>query len=195
MPIPAFTIDGILPPFTGSAGPGDDPSLMSPYEADALEIAVLFGTSEKRREILNKWLDHRSALRGVGFTAGFQWLDGSFLENKEPKDLDIVSFVNFPAGLVTEKDRISFWMNNLGILDRDHVKASYLLDAFFVDLGGSPELLVSLSRYYLQLFSHQRESYLWKGMIQVPLEDANDAQAREQLLVPLPVDQPGEGQL
>lgn len=185
MSIPGFTIDGIIPPFTGK-GPGDDPSFMSPYEADALEVVLRFGTSEKRREILGKWLNHRAALRGIGFEMGFQWLDGSFLEEKEPNDLDIVSFVYAPANLTTEEELISFWNNNLGLLDRDQVKNNYSLDAFVLDLNGSPEALVSLSRYYLQLFSHQRESYLWKGMVQVPLVDANDTEARDQLLLPSP---------
>ena len=191
MAIPGFTIDGIIPPFTGM-GPGDDPSLMSPYEADALEVVLRLGTSEKRREILAKWLDHRTALREIGFETGFQWLDGSFLEEKEPNDLDIVSFVNRPSNLDTEEELTSFWNSHLELLDRSHVKADFLLDAFFLDLSGSPEVLIALSRYYLQLFSHQRESYLWKGMIQVPLADANDSAAREQLLAPLTAAEPTE---
>jgi len=193
MPIPVFTIDGILPPFTG-AGPGDDSAFMSPYQADALEVAVLFGTGPRRREILGKWLDHRSALRDLGFDAGFQWLDGSFLEEKEPNDLDIVSFFYYPTALSTEIQKISFWNSHLDVFDRQRVRASFLLDAFFIELEGAPETLVSLSRYYLQLFSHQRESYLWKGMVQVPLGNANDDAAREQLLVSLRSDEPEESQ-
>lgn len=193
MPIPGFTIDGIIPPFTG-IGPGDDPSLMSPYEADALEVVVRLGTSVKRREILGKWLDHRSALRGIGLQTGFQWLDGSFLEEKEPRDLDIVSFLNLPTNVETEEEQTAFFNINLELLDRDQVKLQFQLDAFFLALSMSPETLVLLSRYYLQLFSHQRESYLWKGMIQVRLEDANDGGAREQLLVPLRQAEPAEGQ-
>jgi hypothetical protein len=194
MSIPGFTIDGILPPFTG-AGPGEGPSLMSPYTVDAMDVVIRFGVTDGRRQILNGWLDHRAALRNIGITEGFQWLDGSFLEEKEPKDLDIVCFIRLPQNVSTEAEIQGLWTDNFGLFDRSAVKATYSLDAFFIDLIGSPEALVSLSRYYLQLFSHQRETFLWKGMIQVPLEDANDAQAREQLLVPLPTGQPGEGQL
>jgi len=194
MSIPGFTIDGILPPFTG-AGPGDDASLMSPYSVDALDFVIRFGVTDGRRKILNSWLDHRAALRNIGITEGFQWLDGSFLEEKEPKDLDIVCFIRLPQNVSTEAEIQALWTDSFGLFDRSEVKATYSLDAFFIDLMGSPEGLVSLSRYYLQLFSHQRVTFLWKGMIQVPLEDANDAQAREQLLVPLPTGQPEEGQL
>jgi hypothetical protein len=156
---------------------------------------VRFGTTDVRRRILNGWLDHRAALRGIGITEGFQWLDGSFLEEKEPKDLDIVCFIRLPQDASTEEEQFALWSENLGLFDRSPVKAGYFLDAFFIDLEGSPLTLVSLSRYYLQLFSHQRETFLWKGIIQVPLEDANDAQAREQLLVPLLTAKQEEGQL
>ncbi len=168
---------------------------MSPYAVDALDVVIRFGVTYGRRQILNGWLDHRAALRNIGITEGFQWLDGSFLEEKDPKDLDIVCFIRLPQSVSTEAEILGFWTESFGLFDRSEVKATYSLDAFFVDLMGSPEALVSLSRYFLQLFSHQRETFLWKGMIQVPLEDSNDAQAREQLLVPLPTGQPGEGQL
>ncbi len=185
MSIPLFTIDGILPPFTGK-GPGDDVSLMSPYQVDAEEVVRRFCTTVQRERILRGWLDHREALQTVGISRGFQWLDGSFLEEKEPKDLDLVCFVYLPDDVRTERDQIHLWNSHRALFNRSEVKAAYSLDAFFLPLDGDPETLISLSRYYLQLFSHQRETFLWKGMIQVPLNDANDAGAREQLLVPVP---------
>jgi hypothetical protein len=194
MGIPVFTIDGILPPFTG-AGPGDDPSLMSPYAVDSMEVAIRFGTTDGRRRILNGWLDHRAALREIGIVDGFQWLDGSFLEEKEPNDLDIVCFIRLPQSVSSVEEQLGLWNNNLALFDRSAVRATYSLDCFFIDLNGSPEALVSLSRYYLQLFSHQRQTFLWKGMIQIPLEVATDALAREQLLIPLPTIELGEGQI
>jgi uncharacterized protein DUF6932 len=194
MTIPTFTIDGILPPFIGT-GPGDDPAFMSPYNADAIEVVTVFGTSGGRRQILSGWLNHRAALRSIGINRGFQWLDGSFLEEKEPRDLDIVSFFHFPENVKTEVEQLSLWTGNPSIFDHLVVKTTYSLDAFFIPLEGSPEALISLSRYYLQLFSHQRESFLWKGMIQVRLDETNDASASEQLLIPQTQVQPGENQL
>ena len=193
MSIPLFTIDGILPPFTGT-GPGDDPSLMSPYSVDVSEVTARFGTTLGRRRILSGWLDHRAALREIGIEEGFQWLDGSFLEEKEPNDLDIVSFLRFPQGVYTGEEQLAFWDTNIALFDRLVVRATYSLDCFFIPLDGSSEGLVSLSRYFLQLFSHQRGTFLWKGMIQVPLEAASDAFAREQLLLLAPIIEFGEGQ-
>ena len=48
------------------------------------------------------------------------------------------------------------------------------MDAFFIDLLDPPELIVDASRYFLGLFSHQRITMIWKGMLQVRLEDAQD---------------------
>jgi hypothetical protein len=194
MSIPLFTIDGILPPFTGT-GPGDDPSFMSPYEVNAEEVVRRFCTTAQRRQILEGWLDHRDALRGIGIASGFQWLDGSFLEEKEPNDLDIVCFLRLPNEVKSDDEKLALWNEHLALFDRSAVKGAYSLDSFFLDLNGSPEVLVTLSRYYLQLFSHQRITFLWKGMIQVPLEDANDAEARKQLVVPMPTTEPEESQL
>jgi hypothetical protein len=194
MGIPLFTIDGILPPFTGT-DPGDDPSLMSPYWVNAEEVVRRFCTTAQRRQILEGWLDHRVALRRIGIASGFQWLDGSFLEEKEPKDLDIVCFMRLPEEVNTDDEKLALLNEHLALFDRSDVKRAYSLDAFFIDLSGSPESLVSLSRYFLQLFSHPRETVLWKGMIQVPLEDANDTEAREQLEVPMPTTEPEESRL
>jgi len=97
MPIPAFTIDGVLPPYVGPSGPGDDPQAMTPFEATAVEIVTTFGTTDHRRTLLQNWLDHRAAFRALGFSQGFQWIDGSFVEDKVPQDLDVVTFSRRPA--------------------------------------------------------------------------------------------------
>jgi hypothetical protein len=97
MAIPAFNIDGIIPPFVGPHGPGGHRQEMTPYEATPLDVVAALAGSPQRREILNGWLAHRAALRTLGIDAGFQWLDGSFVEGKDPQDLDIVTFFRRPA--------------------------------------------------------------------------------------------------
>lgn len=54
---------------------------------------------------------------------------------------------------------------------------NFSLDAFPVDLDGSPEALVGSARYFLGLFSHRRGDDLWKGMLQVRIEDIADDEA------------------
>ena len=182
MPIPSFTIDGTLPPFVGPDGPGGAPEDLSPYATTAAEVVTTLATSATRRTILKGWLEHRAALRGIGFDRGFQWLDGSFVEDKQPQDLDIVSFFYRPPGIHDGKMLARLMQANIGLFARPQVKATYSLDFFPVDLNGTPEALVSLTRYWLGLFSHRREDSLWKGMLQVRLEDEADDTAALALL-------------
>jgi hypothetical protein len=172
--IPNFTLDGILPPFSGTS-PAGPAGLMSPYEVTAFDVAERFGTTENRKDILRKWLNHREALRSLGINRGFQWLDGSFLEDKEPNDLDLGFFYYKPPAAAND---LAVWNDllrkNEQLFKRDLVKKDYRLDSFFLDLGGNAELLVSGARYYLQLFSHQRTTQIWKGMLQVRMEDVQD---------------------
>jgi hypothetical protein len=141
---------------------------------------LTFGGSNERVSILDGWIRHRAQLRSLGFQ-GFQWLNGSFLENKEPRDLDVVTFLSRPVR-VTVEQLSALLQANLALFDRVQLKQSYLLDAFFVDLNGSPETIVNVSRYYFGLFSHRREDELWKGMLQVSLDNpADDGAARAAL--------------
>lgn len=177
MPLPSFTIDGVLPPFVGPDGPGGGAEDLSPYVVTALEMVRTLGKTPERRTILDGWLRHRAAMRAIGFDRGFQWLDGSFVEDKQPQDLDVVSFLYRPPG-VRDRDALAAMMHaNLDLFLRPRVREVYSLDSFSIDLDGSPEGLVGTSRYFLSLFSHRRGDNLWKGMLQVRLEDAADDDA------------------
>ena len=54
---------------------------------------------------------------------------------------------------------------NPELFSRQRVRQTYYLDAFPIDLNGSPETLVGVSRYFLGLFSHRRGDITWKGMV------------------------------
>jgi hypothetical protein len=154
---------------------------MSPYVVSAFEVVSTFGGSNERAKILDGWLRHREELRSLGFQRGFQWLNGSFVENKEPRDLDVVTFLFRPA-MVAMGQLSALLQANRALFDPVQVKQSYLLHAFFIDLNGSPETIVNASRYYFGLFSHRREDELWKGMLQVSLDNpADDGAARAAL--------------
>jgi len=165
MPIPPFTVDGILPPFIGAGGPGGPGQDLSPYQASAEEVVTTFGVSPNRRDILERWLDHRARLRAIGLDRGFQWLDGSFIEQKEPNDLDIVTFLHRPQNAVLQADWSALVNANLPILLRADLKQNFRLDAEFVDLNGNAEFAIDMTRYYALLFSHRRPDYLWKGNV------------------------------
>jgi hypothetical protein len=186
MPIPPFTIDGVLPPYVGPNGPGGAGEDLSPYEVSVTEVVATLGSTQNRQDILRRWLSHRSLLRAAGIEQGFQWLDGSFLEQKEPNDLDTVSFVYRPEYAIQLEDWTTFIAENRRLFDRGQVKQNFRLDALFIDLHGHPETIVEMTRYFMGLFSHRRGDDLWKGMLKVRLENAADDTEALAILGPAP---------
>lgn len=163
---PNFDHNNVIPPHTGDP---TSPQDVSPYKCDSLELCKRFATSPQRNKLLLGLLDFRQQLAEFGILEGFQWLDGSFLENIEvsqnrsPNDIDVVTFFidngldvdtvfkEFPEFIYAEKS-----------------KSTYGLDHYPVDFGHKPELTVESSRYWIQLFSHNRLG-IWKGMIRLEL--------------------------
>ena len=100
--IPAFNHSYVLPPFEGERMIS---AHSSPYVVTSSELVQRFAASEARRAVLDGLLHYRSELRGLGFLQGFQWLDGSFVEDVEaregraPGDIDLVTFAYPPAGM------------------------------------------------------------------------------------------------
>ena len=177
MPIPPFNTSGVLPPFVGDNP--TNPAQMAPFAVDFTELAQRFGTSTDRWRLLGGLLSYREALRASGLQTGFQWIDGSFIEDIEktrgraPADIDVVTFTVLPAGVSPR----AFQAQNPGLLDRNSTKSRFRCDAYVVDLGigtRRPDLLVAQTRYWYGLFSHQRASYLWKGMLQIDLFSDDD---------------------
>jgi len=119
-------------------------------------------------------------------TDGFQWLDGSFVENVEahlgrpPNDIDVVTFFRRPVAHVLDAAWIIHAPSLISALFFPPItKANYLCDAYAVDLDAPSEAIVMQTRYWFGLFSHRRVTQLWKGMVQIPLAvDGRDAEAR-----------------
>jgi hypothetical protein len=175
LPVPPFNVDGVIPPYVGSGGPGGQFGDISPYLATCLEVVQALGTTPQRLVILRGWLDHRAAIRGLGIVTGFQWLDGSFVEDKLPNDLDLLTFAELPQAAAQQGN--AFFLANQNVIDRGLVKQAFRLDHFWVNLHAKPQSIVTLTRYYLGLFSHRRGDDLWKGMLEVDLADATELDA------------------
>ena len=172
--IPNFEASGVLPPFLG-ANPTKSAE-QAPYKVSLDEFVEHFATSKERVNILEGFLNFRIQLKLKGITQGFQWLDGSFVEDVEsvrgrpPKDIDIVTFASRPYGLDDIGWR-NFILNISLFFDANQSKAKYKCDHYYVDLQINPIALVSQTRYWFGLFSHQRATSLWKGMLEVELAD------------------------
>lgn len=181
--IPSFNQSGVLPPFLPQSSPVDD-AAMAPYKASLMDVATRFGNTPERKAILVGLLDFRRDMKHAGITDGFQWIDGSFFEdcegnqNRPPNDIDVVTFAKRPVGVLLPQDWAVFVNTNRHLFTRSTTKVSYRCDAYYVDLTIPPETLVSRARYWFGLFSHQRSTYLWKGMVEVSLSDDEGAVRR-----------------
>lgn len=181
--IPNHTHDGVLPPFIPGASPSDH-GAVAPYRIELADFAERFAGTADRRAILSGLIAYRTALRAVGITSGFQWLDGSFVEDCEairgraPKDIDLITFSFRPKAYADTAAWRELVHSRPDLFDPETTKAIYKCDAYFVDLGVHPVHVVAQTRYWFGLFSHQRDTYLWKGMIEVPFtENDNDVES------------------
>lgn len=172
MPIPAFDHNNVLPPHLGNP---TDRLHLSPYACDILELCKHYGNSAHRIAILKGFLAFRLELNRFNVVDGFQWIDGSFTENIEvsesrpPKDIDVVTFY---GRIDVNTILTSFPEFSDPVLS----KSKYLVDHYPVDYMYRPDVTVEQTRYWLQLFSHNRLG-IWKGILRLslntPVEDMN----------------------
>lgn len=176
--IPEWNALGLLPPMDSELPTSPH---RSPYLVSLLDVFMRFATTPERCKILKGFLDYRAALHYAGLQVGFQWLDGSFMEDVEtlekraPKDIDVVTFLRTPqnAGVVQA---------SVEVLDPANAKANFHVDAYFVELDElSPDALVAHSAYWYSMWSHRRNQ-AWKGFLQVDLAGSEDAKAQDYLV-------------
>lgn len=175
--IPNWTAEGVLPPLDVGNPAGSN---RSPYPVSLYDVVVRFGTTAERCAILDGYLRHRAALHANGYLAGFQWLDGSFMEQVEtmehrpPQDIDVVSFVQAPAPANPAP-------GDLDALDHAAAKARFKVDSYFVELEAvAPREVAFWSAYWYSMWGHRR-NLAWKGFLQVDLGPTEDAAARHWL--------------
>ena len=178
--IPAWNAQGVIPPINEL-----DPTSAerSPYAVSLADFVLRFGQSAGRHGVLDGFLRYRAALHAVGLTQGFQWLDGSFLEQVEilearaPNDIDVVTFFDLPGGR-TQRDlqrQAPALFPATGAAHRA-LKDAYRVDAYLEHLGKPAPRLVRQASYWYSLWAHRRNS-AWKGYVQVDLAPAEDALA------------------
>ena len=174
MPIPDFNYNNVIPPHKGNP---TDISHLSPYHCTILELCHKFATSADIIEILKGLVHFRLKLNANGILYGFQWLDGSFLENIEkiesrsPRDLDIVTFY----GGLSEQEQVIIHQNFPEFIFSRKSKENFKLDHYPVDYTFNPEVTVERTRYWIQLFTHNRNG-VWKGMLRLSLNTPIDDQ-------------------
>lgn len=183
VPIPAWTAEGLIPPHEAT---NPTSSNRAPYAVSLTDFVLRFSTSPQRIAILTGFLNYRATLHAAGLMAGFQWIDGSFVEhievgtrNRPPGDVDVVNFYHLPPG-ETQASLVAKFpaLFPANATDKKTQKDTYLVDAFSVNLGTPSERLVDRSAYWYGVWSHQKETFKWKGFLQLDLAPADDANAR-----------------
>jgi hypothetical protein len=175
--IPAWNGLGLLPPIDTELPTHPQ---RSPYPVTLLDVVMRFSTTAERRRVLAGFLDYRAALHQTGIVEGFQWLDGSFMEEVEilerraPRDIDVVTFFCTPADFAPSDA-------DFAALDHDAAKALFYVDSYMVGLNElSPNALVVQSAYWYSMWSHRRNQ-AWKGFLQIDLAACDDVQAKQWL--------------
>lgn len=182
--IPKWNAQGVIPPIDVLSPTS---ATRSPYRVSLTDLILRFNTSATRGAVLNGYLRFRSALHGIGIVDGFQWVDGSFVEDIEtldarsPKDVDVVTFYHLPPG-TTQASILAFAPE---LFDHDEAKRTYHVDSYFQGLGSASERLVQASAYWHSVWSHRRDQ-AWKGYLEVALNPVDDAAARA-LLISAPI--------
>ena len=185
--IPSFTIKGILPPYMG------DPTAafkMNPYRTTMQSFVQMFGYTPERIKIIQGLLDYRAELLSLGLT-GFQWLSGSFVEkvelirNRPPGDVDVISIINRPeqfASFVAWSEFIDEGSRPGELLfDARAMKKEFCCDAYTIDMNEPGDAIVESTRFWIGLFTHQKLSDAWKGIVAVELDAQQDVAARSML--------------
>ena len=172
-PIPDWDASGNLPPFVG--GPASQQN-RSPYSIGLVDLALRFGSTHARKKLLKGLLDYRAALHNAGILRGFQWIDGSFVEDttqhhsREPNDIDVVTFFELPPG----QTEIQLLQANQPIFDLASIKAQFGVDGYPVVLSiCNWSYLVRKVTYWQSLWSHDR-NFRWKGFLEIDLSNVQD---------------------
>lgn len=183
-----FDHRGLIPPYYGKATSWN----RSPYTISLMEFAKSFSmgypefNATKRIEILKGFLEYRSILHNTGIIQGYQWINGSFVTNKElikheaPNDIDVVSVFILPVGDTQE----SFGNKHPHVFDNKSIKNRLHVDAFYICLEPvnlDLDSLIEQVNYWNSLWSHQRESLLWKGYIKLSLAPDEDSLVNDEL--------------
>jgi hypothetical protein len=124
---------------------------------------------------LKGFLEYRKQLKECGLEKGVQWIDGSFLEdiennkNRPPNDIDLVTIIMRPEQF--SKDHL--WKDFIGgkieLFNPSITKANYNCDAYLVDFCLPFDYVLRQITYWHGLFSHQRVTKIWKGILQIDL--------------------------
>lgn len=183
-PVPAFDPRGFLPPYLGSDATTAN---RSPYSTTMVELVGSLATTDPRRELARGLLDYRKLLGNLNYTVGFQYIDGSFVEDVEgregrsPGDIDVFGFLVRPQKYRQDAalwGSVGFPEWESEITDTAKNKRRFKVDSYAIAVDQSSPLgLIDATVYWSSLFAHKRVTHDWKGFLKIVLNPADDAAA------------------
>ena len=182
--IPPWNIGGVLPPiYPGYPG---ESLFRAPFRVSLFDSIVHFSTSSRRQTILKGFLEYRNSLHKSGLSKGFQWINGSFVENvetnqnRDPNDIDVVTFFELPPGETEASLKTGF----PHLFNHKHIKQQFLTDSYYLPLGSDKptSYFIRQSNYWYSMWAHQRDSLIWKGFLEIDLSQDSDDESMKYLL-------------
>lgn len=181
--IPEWNLHGVLPQIVVNA----TEEIRSPYRVSLPDVVLRFGNYRDRWLILNGFMRFRQRLHALGLTSGYQWLDGSFVEDTEvllgrqPRDIDVVTFYSEPSGQ-TQQELVAAHPD---IFSFDHAhadarKKEFLVDSFMISLSGDPSYVQEQTCMWHDTWSRRRNG-VRKGYVRVDLDPTDDQEALDLL--------------
>jgi len=182
--IPDWNTDGFLPP-VDILHPASFEN-RSPYKVTSKALVERFALNRQRCKILHGFLKFRAGWYKIGLTNGIQWINGSFVENKEqiksvpPNDIDIATIAILPEGV--EEGELQ--KKNPELFNRISVRKKYLTDSLFILVDDEIDMnyFLDTTVYWSGLWSHTRE-YAWKGFLEVPFSPGDDKESLKLLKI------------
>ena len=179
-----FNHHGFLPP-VNIESPVDDKR--SPYKVELSKFVALFSIacseyqSKHRIRLLRGFLEYRAELHKIGIVDGFHWVNGSFVTYKEkivkqpPSDIDVFTLFRLPEG----ESQQSLEKRNSELFDHDKSLALYGIDSYHlcIDVNTSLYNIIDQTNYWYGMWSHQKNTHVWKGFIQIDLSPQEDKEA------------------
>ena len=182
MNIPEWDTNKVLPPIHPEAPEGQEHDRLyrAPYAVPLAEFIGRFAGTLERMDLVQKFLEYRAALHQAGITEGFQWINGSFVENIEessrmrpPDDIDVVTFY------YTSEDANP---NFEELFNPRIAKQDFGVDAYGIEMDQPLDVsTVTTIGLFHSLWSHRRGDNIWKGFIQTDLDPEEDNPAQSTL--------------
>ncbi|NEI70496.1 hypothetical protein GR212_13020 [Rhizobium lusitanum] len=151
------------------------------------EFVQAFATSIERKSLLRNLIAYRALIATDGYERGYQFFDGSFVENVEvtrgraPKDIDVFTMLHAPQKYLDsfalwQGPGFQFWSSE--IADQKLNKERFSLDTYALLIEDAPlDRMLEQVMYWYSLFSHQRDTFAWKGFVAVSFDRAQDDEA------------------